>query len=93
VIVLSCGVLLMSILAYIFYPGRRVEAQTSTTRIQHLQEQRDVVYDNLRDLTFEYRAGKYSEEDYLAQRGTLENEATGIIVDLTRLETLKERTK
>jgi hypothetical protein len=87
---LACGALMAGILAYIFYPGHKVAAQTSTTRKEYLLEQRDVVYDNLRDLTFEYRGGKYSKDDYLIQRLSLEEEATRILVDLSRLEGSKE---
>src|SRR5581483_4926972 len=34
------------------------------TKLDELLERRDAIYDNLRDLRFEYRAGKYSEQDY-----------------------------
>ena len=41
-----------------------------------LMERRDAVYENLRDLNFEYKAGKLSEEDYAIQRAALEDEAS-----------------
>ena len=79
---LACGVLLLALFAYIFWPERHVEAQTEKTRLDFLEERRDVVFDNLRDLNFEYHAGKYPEEDYAAQRASLENEAAEIVAEI-----------
>ena len=45
-----------------------------------------MLYDNLRDLNFEYRAGKYVQEDYTAQQTTLENEAAEVIAEIELLE-------
>jgi len=39
-----------------------------------LLERKDQLYENLRDLNFEYRAGKYPEEDFQASGRSLENE-------------------
>jgi hypothetical protein len=83
----GCGLLLLGILVYVFYPERHVEAQTQKTRLEYLRERKDVLYDNLRDLNFEYRAGKFVEEDYTAQQTTLENEAAGVMAEIDLLET------
>ena len=40
--------------AYVFYPERHVERQRTKTRLDFLREQKDVLYENLRDLNFEY---------------------------------------
>ncbi len=48
----ACGLLLIAIFAYVFYPERRVEAQVQKTRLDFLRERKDVLYDNLRDLNF-----------------------------------------
>ena len=82
---IACGILLIAIFAYVFWPERHVEAQTEKTRLDFLEERRDVVYDNLKDLNFEYRAGKYPEEDYTAQRATLENEAAEVLAEIDTL--------
>jgi len=86
VITLGCSALLLGILFYVFYPERHVEAQTQKTRLEYLRERKDVLYDNLRDLNFEYRAGKYVEEDYRAQQTVLENEAAGVMAEIELLE-------
>jgi hypothetical protein len=86
VIIIACSLLLIGILFYVFYPERHVESQTQKTRLEYLRERKDVLYDNLRDLNFEYRAGKYVQEDYTAQQTTLENEAAEVIAEIELLE-------
>ena len=82
----GCAVLFIGIFIYVFYPQRKTELQTQKTRLEFLRERKEVVYENLRDLNFEYRAGKYPEEDYVAQRAGLENEATQIVAEIEFLE-------
>ncbi|HEX5234428.1 MAG TPA: hypothetical protein VFW25_03755 [Silvibacterium sp.] len=86
-----CGVLLVGILLYVFYPERHVEAQRQKTRLEYLRERKDVLYDNLRDLNFEYRSGKFVEEDYHAQQGVLEDEAAGVMAEIELLENWPSR--
>jgi len=82
----GCAVLTIGIFVYVFYPQRRTELQTQKTRVEFLRERKEAVYENLRDLNFEYRAGKYPEEDYQAQRAGLENEAALIVSEIEFLE-------
>lgn len=85
-IAFGCTALLVGILLYLFYPERHVEAQRQKTRLEYLRERKDVLYDNLRDLNFEYRSGKFVEEDYRAQQTILENEAAGVMAEIDLLE-------
>src|SRR5579884_2044476 len=48
-------------------------------------DRRDTIYENLRDLRFEYRAGKFSEEDYERTRQALEREAAMVLAEIERL--------
>jgi hypothetical protein len=83
---LACGLLLISAFLYVFWPDRNVEAQHQKTRLEYLRERREVLFENLRDLNFEYRSGKYPEEDYAAQRAMLENEAAETVAEIDLLE-------
>jgi uncharacterized short protein YbdD (DUF466 family) len=83
----ACAALLVGIFVYVFYPQSKAEEQTQKTRLEFLRERKDAIYENLRDLNFEYRAGKYPEEDYLAQRAGMENEAAQILAEIEFLET------
>ncbi|HVC89539.1 MAG TPA: hypothetical protein VND66_02850 [Acidobacteriaceae bacterium] len=84
--IVACTALLIGILIYIFYPQRKTEEQTQKTRLEYLRERKETIYENLRDLNFEYRAGKYPEEDYLAQRAAMENEAAQVLSEIEFLE-------
>jgi len=55
------------------------------TKLDQLLERRDTIYDNLRDLKFEYRAGKYSEGDYETMKVTLENEAALVLAEIEQV--------
>ena len=79
-------VLLLVLLAWIFWPERNPFHQRVKTRLDYLRERKEVVYENLRDLSFEYKAGKYPEDDYAAQRAALEDEAAGVIAEIDTLE-------
>jgi len=83
---LACGALMLALFGYVFWPERQSAQQPQKTRLEFLEERRQVVFDNLRDLNFEYRAGKYPEEDYAAQRASLENEAAEIVSEIEQLE-------
>ena len=52
------------------------------TKLDQLLERRDTIYDNLRDLKFEFRAGKYSEGDYELMKISLENEAALVLTQI-----------
>ena len=80
-----CALFTVALFVYVFYPDRNVAAQRVKTRLDFLEEQKIVLYDNLRDLSFEYRAGKYPEEDYTAQRAALEAEAAQVLSEIERL--------
>lgn len=55
------------------------------TKLDQLMEQRDTIYDNLRDLRFEFRSGKYSEGDYEAMKTGLENDAAVVLAEIDRV--------
>src|ERR1700733_3975488 len=78
-----CGMLLLiSAFVFTFWPENSFASQHQKTRLDYLQERKDQLYENLRDLNFEYRAGKYPEEDYATQRELLENEAALLMSEI-----------
>ena len=84
---LIAGLLLaLSLFVYTFWPENSFASQRQKTRLDYLQERKDQLYENLRDLNFEYRAGKYPEEDYVTQRTILENEAATLMSEIDYLQ-------
>jgi hypothetical protein len=82
----AAGILLIVTLAYTFWPENNPFVQRANSRIDFLRERREMVFANLRDLNFEYKAGKYPSEDYDTQRDLLENEAATIVAEIDTLE-------
>ena len=73
-------------IAFIFWPERNPFVQADKTRVDSLRERKDSIYENLRDLNFEYLAGKYPEQDYADQRAILENEAASVMAEIQALQ-------
>ncbi len=78
-------ILTLGLFAYIFWPEKNPFVQRDKTRADYLRERKEVIYDNLRDLNFEYLAGKHPEADYAEQRAGLEDEAAQVIAELEGL--------
>jgi hypothetical protein len=83
--ILPALILTLGCFAYIFWPQPRLAAPVEKTRLDYLRERKDVIFDNLRDLNFEFRSGKYPADDYARQRESLELEAAKVV---TEMETL-----
>lgn len=89
--ILPCGLLVVACAVYIFWPQGRglITRQREKTRLDYLRERRDVIYNNLRDLNFEFRAGKFPEEDYHQQRDALESEAAEVLAEMDMLSAVQ----
>ena len=74
------------LLVYTFWPENVFASQREKTRLDYLQERKEQLYENLRDLNFEHKAGKYPEEDFNIQRAVLENEATVLLAEIEHLQ-------
>jgi len=79
----ACLALAVATLLFVFYirPDAS-DLAPHRSKLDQLLERRDAIYDNLRDLKFEYRAGKYSEGDYETMKTTLENEAAVVLSEI-----------
>ena len=84
---LIAGLLMAFVLfVYTFWPENVFASQHQKTQLDYLLERKEQLYENLRDLSFEYRAGKYPEEDFVAQRALLENEAAQLLAEIEHLQ-------
>jgi hypothetical protein len=83
-----CAVCTLAAFYYVFFFPGEVYAGEEKTRLGYLRERKEAVYENLRDLNFEFRAGKVPDVDYQAMRASLEEEAAAIMAEVERLEQL-----
>ena len=79
---LAGAALMVALFIYTFWPENVFASQREKTRLDFLLERKEQLYENLRDLTFEYRAGKYPEEDFVAQRAVLEHETAQLMAEI-----------
>ncbi len=82
----GCALFAALLFFYVFYQPGEVDAGEEKTRLMYLLERKDATYENLRDLSFEYKAGKLSEADYAVQRSLLEDEAAAILAEMDSIE-------
>ena len=54
--------------------------------LKHLERRRQVLYDNLKDLQFEYHQGKLSDEDYQSLKAGFLGDLAGVMDAIERLE-------
>src|SRR5580698_1414731 len=82
----SCLLGTAAALLYIFYLPGKLYLGPKKSRVSFLQERKDAVYENLRDLNFEFKAGKMPENDYQSLKASLEDEAATLLAEIARLE-------
>jgi HEPN domain-containing protein len=83
--VVASILLSLALFAFVLWPERNPFVQADKTRVDYLRERKDAIYENLRDLNFEYQAGKYPEAEYAEQRRALEDEAAQVIAEMEGL--------
>lgn len=85
-ILFLCAIMAVALFVYTFRAPSDLSKGAEKTRLSYLKERKEQVYDNLRDLNFEYKAGKFPEGDYEQMRRSLEDEAAVLLAEIERLE-------
>src|ERR1700716_519198 len=86
VVIAICAMVLAASLLYIFYLPGKLYLGPEKTRAAYLRERKEAVYENLRDLNFEYKAGKVPDADYQSLKSSLQDEAATLLAEIARLE-------
>ena len=89
IVEIGCSFFAALALIYIFLPGRDADTGVTKTRLSYLYERKEVVYDNLRDLNFEFKSGKFTQADYEGMRSNMESEAARLLAEIEQLEAAK----
>jgi len=90
---MACMFVATAALVYVFYLPGELYIGPRKTRLTFLKERRESVYENLRDLNFEYKAGKFPEADYRAMKSSLEEEAAAVLAEISQLEAAEQQIK
>ncbi|MBZ5679992.1 MAG: hypothetical protein LAO24_07795 [Acidobacteriia bacterium] len=86
VVIAICVMVSLASGFYIFYLPGKLYLGPEKTRASYLRERKDAVYENLRDLNFEYKAGKMPDADYQSLKSSLQDEAATLLAEIARLE-------
>ncbi len=85
IVFFGCIVFTLLLIFYIFVPVR-VESDEEKTRLAYLYERKEVIYENLRDLSFEYKAGKLGDADFEGLRNSMAEDAAAVLAEIDQLE-------
>ncbi len=80
-IAITCLVAVAALLYTLAVRPKDVPEPIPASPIQHLEDRKHAIYDNLRDLQFEYRVGKLSDEDYQATKQSLQKELAVVLAE------------
>jgi hypothetical protein len=81
--ILAAVALLVGTLTFVFMIRRQdLPATAPPVPWRHLEARRAQIYENLRDLQFEYRVGKLSEADYQETKLGLQGELAAVMAEI-----------
>ena len=86
VIALTCFVALAVIVFVLGVRQKDLPVPEPVSPFRHLDERKAAIYENLRDLQFEYRVGKLSDADYQNTKRDLQKELAGVLAEVDRLK-------
>jgi hypothetical protein len=69
----------------LFVRAKDIPPPEPVSPTRHLDERKAAIYENLRDLQFEYRVGKLSDADYQQTKLTLQKELAGVLAEIDRI--------
>jgi len=85
-IALACLVAVVVLVFTLSVRSRDLPAPEPVSPFQHLDERKAAIYENLRDLQFEYRVGKLSDQDYQQTKLDLQRELAGVMAEIDRVK-------
>ena len=86
IIAIACIIALAVVAALLGVRAKDLPEPEPVSPFAHLDERKAAIYENLRDLQFEYRVGKLSEPDYQLTKRDLQKELAGVMAEVDRLK-------
>ena len=81
IIAVAVALALAALAFTLFVRAKDVPDPIPVSPIQYLEDRKQAIYGNLRDLQFEYRLGKLSDEDYAQTKLALQSELAGVLAE------------
>src|SRR5260370_41981211 len=76
----------------LFVRGKDVPEAQPVSPTAHLEESKAQIYENLRDLQFEFRVGKMSAADYQKTKVDLQRERAKVLAEIDAMQPLMAKT-
>jgi hypothetical protein len=70
----------------LFVRAKDIPPPDPVSPTRHLDERKATIYENLRDLQFEYRVGKLSDADYQATKISLQKELAVVLAEIDKVQ-------
>ena len=86
IIPLTCLVAIVIIAFVLGVRAKDLPAPEPVSPFAHLDERKAAIYENLRDLQFEYRVGKLSDHDYAQTKQDLQKELAAVMAEVDRIK-------
>ena len=86
IIVITCVIAIVVIVFVLGVRPKDLPEPEPVSPFAHLDERKAAIYDNLRDLQFEYRVGKLSDNDYQLTKKDLQKELAGVMAEVDRVK-------
>jgi rRNA maturation endonuclease Nob1 len=86
IIVITCVFAIAAIAFILGVRAKDLPLPEPVSPFQHLDERKAAIYENLRDLQFEYRVGKLSDADYQATKKDLQKELAGVMAEVDKIK-------
>ena len=85
IIPIACIVAIAAIAWVLVVRPKDLPAAEAESPTAHLTERKAAIYENLRDLQFEYRLGKLSDLDYQSTKKDLQKELAGVLAEIDKV--------
>jgi hypothetical protein len=86
IIVLACLIAIAVIAFVLMVRPQDLPDVEPPSPFRHLDERKASIYENLRDLQFEYRVGKLSDADYQHTKQDLQKELAAVMAEVDKLK-------
>src|SRR3982750_3378386 len=86
IIAVTCLIAIVVIAFILTVRPKDLPVPEPVSPFEHLDERKAAIYENLRDLQFEYRVGKLSDLDYQHTKQDLQKELAGVMAEVDRIK-------
>jgi hypothetical protein len=86
IIAITCIIAIVVIVFVLGVRPKDLPEPEPVSPFAHLDERKAAIYENLRDLQFEYRVGKLSDNDYQLTKKDLQKELATVMAEVDRVK-------